>query len=988
MKIEFGINQNNSIDVTEKFIKNYIKGDYINIPRFTRLSSTLGDLYPNKLKTLFIYNDNRKIILVISERSIYRTHIRYKLLETLISELKNTKTLTPTPTPTPISVEQLPKPNEYIINNREENLQSPLPSFKIPTELDPSPNCVELGKKTITLDDEKKATISQLPITTTYPFNLPTRDDNEIRMVYYGNISQAEGILEMVRQFKSIKVINSKLKLTIIYNKIIGTTTFRSTIVYLIRQHISGLKFLHNLSHRDACYQMAISDFGIYRVNNNKRITEYQAYGLKLLQGNLREVFTIMKNNDIVTKQTETNNISINNNNNLWKDQNQEQDILFKLDKNKYDFSNYSELSVDILDKIYDNIDTFSSLINKYHSILFICNDYPGYGGAATNCDRLQKFYQKNGHNTFALYNTNIVNKYTKTDDYMVNRITNSTIKSLQFIPDLIIIKSFFPRLNLKGILKCPIYYLIGGIYRNSLDKNFQILKTRNDQDKYINPNVLNQIKNSDLSFSNSSHTQKILSTFYNINTHLFYSTFVPFYKQRPFNEEYFQDRKFEYGLIMSDFTRPIKNAEESLKFLADKENVLLIGKNSKKHCRDGWTCLELLETDKVMEYYRSIKHLVQDSHYESCSNVMVEGWMYGCEFSKNIVVCSTQYPGYGGAATNAYNIIKYLRKRGNKVAGIFFNKNIEVNYNPDKLEGIFIFSVDSDTKLVYKTVVEYLGYKPKICLCKNYTTPYLCRTIFTDNNIKIYYLVSGIKYFLSHKVPAQTLLKNNYKIQEYDNNLEKKSIKYCDKIICNSLLSKQIFEKIWSEYKNKLYKSYIDTSQLVVTYNNYIDYSNKNIDIMFCCSNFNRKQKGPELAYSIFNNSKLAKYIKIVVGSKSSDYFSNIQNCTCYDLIDNDEVLKIMLKCKFIINTSYFDANPNVNKEALSNKCIPIISNNIGCYEIYPEILVCDNFDNDCWIKKILYLLENYDDLPKDEWINNLNTSKTTITDFKLLLD
>ncbi len=80
------------------------------------------------------------------------------------------------------------------------------------------------------------------------------------------------------------------------------------------------------------------------------------------------------------------------------KEQTQEQVLLSKLDKNKYNFFNHRELSVDILDKIYDNIDVFSSLINKYQNILFICNDYPGYGGSATNCDKLQKFYQKNGH--------------------------------------------------------------------------------------------------------------------------------------------------------------------------------------------------------------------------------------------------------------------------------------------------------------------------------------------------------------------------------------------------------------------------------------------------------------------------------------------------------------------------------------------------------------------------------------------------------------
>ena len=89
-------------------------------------------------------------------------------------------------------------------------------------------------------------------------------------------------------------------------------------------------------------------------------------------------------------------------------------------------------------------------------------------------------------------------------------------------------------------------------------------------------------------------------------------------------------DRMYDYGCI-SNFTKPTKNIEESLNFLADKENVILIGKNSKNYCKNGWTCLELSEIDKVMEYYKKIKHLVQDSHYDPYSNVIADKWTNNC---------------------------------------------------------------------------------------------------------------------------------------------------------------------------------------------------------------------------------------------------------------------------------------------------------------------------------------------------------------------
>ena len=54
------------------------------------------------------------------------------------------------------------------------------------------------------------------------------------------------------------------------------------------------------------------------------------------------------------------------------------------------------------------------------------------------------------------------------------------------------------------------------------------------------------------------------------------------------------------------------------------------------------------------------------------------------------IIVSSTQYPGYGGAATNAYAIIKYLRKVGYNVAGIFFHNKLDVSAKMSVLYGKF----------------------------------------------------------------------------------------------------------------------------------------------------------------------------------------------------------------------------------------------------------------------------------------------------------
>ena len=56
---------------------------------------------------------------------------------------------------------------------------------------------------------------------------------------------------------------------------------------------------------------------------------------------------------------------------------------------------------------------------------------------------------------------------------------------------------------------------------------------------------------------------------------------------------------------------------------------------------------------------------------------------------NKYIIISSTQYPDYGGAATNAYALIKYLRQYCNNIIGLFFNNDLNVDKDPDNIGNI-----------------------------------------------------------------------------------------------------------------------------------------------------------------------------------------------------------------------------------------------------------------------------------------------------------
>jgi len=123
-----------------------------------------------------------------------------------------------------------------------------------------------------------------------YDFDLPERNDNEIRLIYCGTLRDNENIIEIIDQFKRIQKENSNVTLKIVYGKIHGDKEFITKIDKIINENINGLTFKHNLSNRDSCYEIATSDIGIvWRKNGwgndgqiSTKMKEYQKYNLAI----------------------------------------------------------------------------------------------------------------------------------------------------------------------------------------------------------------------------------------------------------------------------------------------------------------------------------------------------------------------------------------------------------------------------------------------------------------------------------------------------------------------------------------------------------------------------------------------------------------------------------------------------------------------------------------------------------------------------------
>ena len=261
--------------------------------------------------------------------------------------------------------------------------------------------------------DENKIEIVE-PIAYKYKFNLSERNDNEIRLIYCGTLRDEENTLEIIEEFQKIHKERPEVVLKIVYGKIHGNQEFTKKINEYIKNGVKGITFKHNLSHRDACYEIATSDIGIcWRKKGwgdngevSTKVMEYELYGLFFFK-KMKDL-KIYNLNNILNKEIKSSNIIIKNTN-----IDEKKCILIESYSNK----NYiSPLYIKI-----DNITLSESnlLLNKKYIT-------PNY--IDSNLYKRYKFFSISGDNLISCIIKNIDPNIIKIDkNYKITEETNET---------------------------------------------------------------------------------------------------------------------------------------------------------------------------------------------------------------------------------------------------------------------------------------------------------------------------------------------------------------------------------------------------------------------------------------------------------------------------------------------------------------------------------------------------------------------------------
>ena len=358
-----------------------------------------------------------------------------------------------------------------------------------------------------------------------------------------------------------------------------------------------------------------------------------------------------------------------------------------------------------------------------------------------------------------------------------------------------------------------------------------------------------------------------------------------------------------------------------------------------------------------------------------------------------NILVTATQYPGCGGSATNAYNIIKYLRNQKFNVVGVFFEPIDKFGvdcYDPENLGNIFRCPrlgyyqrkynanfISRDIKSYTNIINKCFGNKhPDIILCKNYISPIESSILYP--NAPQLYLVSGSKNLTTLKLSYNELFKYDKEkfIEKTKCDDEINANNITTGIVPNSMLSYKVYQYIYPEVKDKILGP-LNTSSFSKVDVPHINYDDRKYDIIFVISNFDRPIKNGSLASKILSSKKLKKYNKVIIGDNYNKYFNDVENITYFSALPNKTVIETMRNSKLLLIPSVFDASPNTPVEAMSCDCNVLSTLNVGNTEMYNDIYLLETItDENVWIDRIDKILQ----IPSYSRVSQLKSEDTEL--------
>ena len=281
------------------------------------------------------------------------------------------------------------------------------------------------------------------------------------------------------------------------------------------------------------------------------------------------------------------------------------------------------------------------------------------------------------------------------------------------------------------------------------------------------------------------------------------------------------------------------------------------------------------------------------------------------------LYVC-TQRPGYGGAATEAYEAIKWLRKLGHHVHGVFADDRPDL-CDPDGIGGI----TAAPWGFLEKPGA-LLTEKFDVAVGKNWAAAHMLRGLSSPT----IYVTSSVQ---SLSMPRTGQARGLFPPDGDD----AKGFRAVSRVIVHSTLDMAIYRRELSpDLAAKLVPDVVRTSVLAARLPEgpAKPLGERRWDICMAVSNWERETKGPAVAKAICERFKSSRKI-VVCGEKFA-----VSGVDCYGLVPHWKMLQIMADSRVIAIPSLYDSSPNVYVEAYHAGCNIVASPSVGNIEDHPS--------------------------------------------------
>lgn len=327
-----------------------------------------------------------------------------------------------------------------------------------------------------------------------------------------------------------------------------------------------------------------------------------------------------------------------------------------------------------------------------------------------------------------------------------------------------------------------------------------------------------------------------------------------------------------------------------------------------------------------------------------------------------NILYLSTQYPGFGGAATEAYETIKRLRKLGHGVTGIFVDHcghcprgrgcgrpDVETWADPDRIGGIIGMKFCEQERI--KNIVNGSKHRQAawdVVVGKNYLAAQWaalarCPSVYITSGIDYISLIGKEAVTIAEAPPA-----GGYDLR---------AMSAVKAIICHSTLDAQLIAKTFpKELFGKIYSKVVFTPNIAVRSDadrNRVPYSNRQYDLCFSASNWDRTMKNVGLALGVCR--QIPEKQIVVCGM---NFRSDQKNVNTVGLLSHSQMLRIMENSRVVAIPSLYDPSPNLYAEAIACGCNVVVNKNVGNIEGHPKGLIAKSLNVADFLETVNYAL------------------------------